>query len=313
MSFSRRIKEELCAKEYPSACCNMACLSAFLRTSGSVITRGGNVGFSFATENLATAERFTAMLDRMFSQKGEMQEVHSGGRVKYVCEFVSDTTLGILTELGILSITAEGISVQMGIDKYLVDNACCKRAYVAGAFLGGGSCTLPTEEGARNTGYHMEFVFSYYETAHNFAELLADFDIIAKLIGRKNTFVVYLKNNDEIQEILSIIGADECSLTLAETVVIKDLNNNANRKLNCDLGNITKQIEAAGRQIKAIKLIEQTIGLDSLPRELKEVCELRLSDELLTLGEMAEELGLTKSCVNHRMRKIMQLASDVAE
>jgi len=208
-------------------------------------------------------------------------------------------------------ITPAGIAVEMSIDKYLTEAECCKRAYVAGAFLGGGSCTLPTEGGARNTGYHLEFVFSYYETAHAFSELLAEFDILAKLIARKSTFVVYVKNNDEIQEALSIIGADGCSLDLAETVVRKDFNNKVNRKMNCDLGNISKQIAAAEKQTEAINTIAQTVGIGSLKRELQELCELRLSDGLLTLEEMAEQLGVTKSCVNHRMRKIIQIAADI--
>ncbi|MBQ9710433.1 MAG: DNA-binding protein WhiA [Clostridia bacterium] len=311
MNFTRQIKKEVVRGGYSSACCRIACLSAFLRTSGSILTRGSTVGFSFFTESSSTAKFFSEMIGSMFSVEGVTLPNKPGAKEKYVCEFVSDSSLGVLVELGILIASPDGIGVQMGIDKFLIEAECCKRAYVAGAFLGGGSCTVPTEDGARNTGYHLEFVFSYYETAHAFSELLAEFDILAKLIERKNTFVVYVKNNDEIQEVLTLIGADECGLTLAETVVRKDFNNKVNRKLNCDLGNISKQIAAAERQIEAINAIAETVGLSSLKRELKDVCELRLADSLLTLEEMADKLGVTKSCVNHRMRKIMQIASDI--
>ena len=247
----------------------------------------------------------------MFSVKGQTSTPKNSSKGKYLCEFVSDNTLSILIELGILVATAEGVGVKMDIDKYLVDSDCCKKAYVAGAFLGGGSCTVPTESGAKNTGYHLEFVFSYYETAHAFSCLLADFDIIAKLIERKNSYVVYVKNNDEIQEILTLVGAEECNLFLADTVIRKDYNNKVNRKLNCDLGNISKQIVASERQIEAINVIEQTVGIASLKVELQELATLRLSDSLLTLEEMAVRLNVTKSCVNHRMRKIMQIANEV--
>lgn len=304
------IKEELASFKYSSGCCKVACLSAFLRTAGTVFVRGGNVGFSFSTESALTAEFFDGIIRGSFAEEGKTTTL-SGGRDKIVCEYVSGGTLGVLAELGLVAVSASGVDVVMGIDRYVTEAECCKRAYVAGAFLGGGSCTVPTDEGAKNTGYHMEFVFSYYETAHAFTEILADFDIIAKLIKRKNSFVVYLKNNDEIQEVLSLTGAENSSLFLAETVVKKDYNNKVNRKLNCDLSNISKQVAAAGRQIEAIETISSTIGLESLRPELKEVCLLRLSDDLLTLDEMAKTLGVTKSCVNHRLRKIIEIASEI--
>ncbi len=310
MNFTRKIKEEVAKVKYPSTCCNIACLSAFLRTSGSIVQRGGNIGFSFNTENATTAKYFSMAIERMFSLKGE-EIPFRNSKEKYTWEYLSDSTLGILIELGILVNTPQGIGVEMGLDKYLVETECCKRAYIAGAFLGGGSCTVPTDDGAKNTGYHLEFVFSYYDTAHAFSELLADFDILAKLIERKKTFVVYVKNNDEIQEILSLISAEDSLLYLAETIVRKDYNNNANRKLNCDLGNISKQIVAAEKQIDAINTIENTIGLSSLKPELKEIAELRLSDSILTLTEMAVRLKLSKSCVNHRMRKLLEIASSI--
>ena len=98
---------------------------------------------------------------------------------------------------------------------------------------------------------------------------------------------------------------------LAETVVVKDINNRANRKLNCDLSNISKQVAAAERQVEAIETISQTVGLSALTPELRAVAELRAADKVLTLEEMANELNVTKSCVNHRMRKIMQIANDL--
>ena len=310
MSFTRTVKEEITRKEFPSACCKIACLSAFLRTAGSIVSKGSNVGFSFFTENAATAAYFCDIVSKAFAIEGNVKSKSSGEKENYSAEFLSDATLGALIELGILSVSADGVKVVFGIDKYITESECCKRAYIAGAFLGGGSCTVPSASGG-STGYHLEFVFSFYETAHDFAELLAEFDIAAKLIERKNTFVVYVKSNEEIQEILTIIGAEESVSVLAETVVVKDINNRANRKLNCDLSNISKQVAAAERQVEAIETISQTVGLSALTPELRAVAELRAADKVLTLEEMANELNVTKSCVNHRMRKIMQIANDL--
>lgn len=311
MNFTRQVKDELAGIKYPSACCSIACLSAFLRTSGSIVTRGEHIGFSFFTERKSTARYFSDIIKGLYSLDGVPTQISVGGKEKHTCEYVGEGTLDILMELGILVLTEDGIGLEIGIDKYLVESDCCKRAYVAGAFLGGGSCTVPSDDAENKTGYHLEFVFSYYETAHAFAELLAEFDILAKLIKRKSTFVVYLKNNDEMQEVLTLIGAENNLLELADTVIRKDFNNNVNRKLNCDLGNISKQLAASEKQTEAINVIKETLGLANLSPELQAVCELRLKDGLLTLEEMASALGVTKSCVNHRMRKIIQLASDI--
>ena len=311
MNFTRQIKDELAEVKYPSTCCSLACLSAFLRTSGSILTRGESIGFSFFTERQSTARYFCGIIKGLYNLDGRLSQVSVGGKDKYTCEYVTEGTLDILIELGILVLAEDGIGLEIGLDKYLIEEDCCKRAYVAGAFLGGGSCTVPSEDSEKKTGYHLEFVFSYYETAHAFSELLAEFDILAKLIKRKNTFVVYVKNNDEMQEVLTLIGAERCALELADTVIRKEFNNNVNRKLNCDLGNISKQIAAAEKQTDAINVIKETIGLGALSPELQAVCELRLKDGLLTLEEMATTLGVTKSCVNHRLRKIVQLAADI--
>ena len=311
MNFTQRIKEELASFEFDSACCRMACLSAFLRTSGSVFTRGGEVGFSFSTESAKTGAYFDGIVSNTFSLKSESPKTADKEREKYVYEYISAGTAEILAELGILSVSSYGISLSVDIDKYLVDAECCKRAYMAGAFLGGGSCTIPTGDGGKKTGYHLEVVFSYYETAHAFAEILAEFDILAKLIERKNSFVVYVKNNDEIQEFLSLIHAEKSLVILADTVVAKEYNNNVNRKINCDLGNISKQVAAAAGQLEAIGIISSTIGLDALKPELKSLCLLRLSDDCMTLEELAAAEGVSKSCINHRMRRIREIAAEI--
>lgn len=347
MNFTRRVKEELAAKAFDSDCCKLACISAFLRTSGSVVSDGRNIGFSFTTESASTAEYFKNLIETRFSLKplpvaaksqpadkqaddrpqpadkqpdvrsDNVQDKTKGMRgaekEKITVEYIDDTTLGILSELGILSLTPEGVSVRVEIDKYLVEEEESKRAYIAGAFLGGGSCTLPSDEAGKRGGYHFEIVFSYYRTASDFAVLMAEFDILVKLISRKNTFVVYIKNNDEIQEALSLMGADNASHELAETVVYKDMNNTANRKRNCDLGNIDKQVKASEKQCAAIEVIMKTVGLDALPPELAALCRLRMKDSYLTYEEMAEELGISKSCVNHRMRRVMKIKEELSD
>jgi DNA-binding protein WhiA len=132
-----------------------------------------------------------------------------------------------------------------------------------------------------------------------------------KLTERKESFIVYFKNGDEISDFLFFLGARKAGFELNDIIVKKVMNNETNRKRNCDMGNINKQIEASLRQVKDINLIIETIGLDKLPITLKETCELRLENQDSTLDEMAKISGLSKSCLNHRLRKIAEIAKNL--
>ena len=186
-----------------------------------------------------------------------------------------------------------------------------RAAYVRGAFLGSGSVTVPEEGKSGNTGYHLEFVFSNYQTATDFCEILSEAYFMPKLTARKESYVVYFKTIDEISDLLAFIGATKAVLTVSEIAVEKDMNNDMNRKINCEMSNMVKQMDASVKQIRAIDKIEETIGLKSLPEGLRQVAEARLKFKKNTLSEIADELGITKSCLNHRFRKIIEIAENL--
>ena len=297
-------------------CCKRAALSAFIRTSGSVVSRNGKFGFEIVTENEGTAEYISDMLESSFglhlTVSGAKFDVLSG-RDKLTFECVGDDAQKLLVSLGVVSINSDGAYLNFGIDEKVIEKDCCKIAYIKGAFLGGGSCTLPDEDALSRTGYHFEIVFSNKVAASDFCELLCGFEILAKLVSRKDCAVVYVKSKEVISDILNVISAEKCLEKLNKIVELKDKTNNENRVNNCSVSNIDKTVTASVKQVRAITVIADTIGLQSLDKLLFDVAEARLADTNASMQELAERLRISKSCINHRMRKIFELSESLGK
>jgi DNA-binding protein WhiA len=314
-NFTEEIKNEIIENGLSDEKSILAFLSAYIRTSGSIISRHGEYGFEIITENERTAEFICDILEYNFgitvTVAGAKFDAFSG-RDKLTFDCVGENAIDLLSRLKILKRDADGVSLIFGIDEDLVSDEDSKCAYLKGAFLGGGSCTLPDEQTYSRTGYHFEIVFSNKITAGDFCELLCDFEILAKLVSRKDTAVVYVKSNEVISDILNIISADKCLEKLNKIVELKDKTNRDNRINNCSVSNIDKAVTASVAQIKAIETISQTIGLQSLDKNLFEVAEARLADRNASMQELADRLNITKSCINHRMRKILEISKQLS-
>ncbi|MDE7453051.1 MAG: DNA-binding protein WhiA, partial [Clostridia bacterium] len=216
-----------------------------------------------------------------------------------------------LSDIGIVKYNGDERFLTFGISDKVIANDCCKAAYVKGAFLGGGSCTLPEESVLSRTGYHLEIVFSNKIAANDFCELLCSFEILAKLVARKDSAVVYVKSKEVISDILHVLSAYSCLEKLNKLVELKDKTNNANRVNNCSVSNIDKTVTASVNQVRAIEIISGTVGLQSLDKMLFDVAEARLADKNASMQELACRLSISKSCINHRMRKILDLAKSL--
>lgn len=315
-NFTEEIKYELTSVQLSDECCKRAALSAFIRTSGSVVSRNGKFGFEIVTENEGTAEYISDMLESSFglhlTVSGAKFDVLSG-RDKLTFECVGDDAQKLLVSLGIVSINSDGAYLNFGIDEKVIEKDCCKIAYIKGSFLGGGSCTLPDEDALSRTGYHFEIVFSNKVAASDFCELLCGFEILAKLVSRKDCAVVYVKSKEVISDILNVISAEKCLEKLNKIVELKDKTNNENRVNNCSVSNIDKTVTASVKQVRAITVIADTIGLQSLDKLLFDVAEARLADTNASMQELAERLRISKSCINHRMRKIFELSESLGK
>lgn len=313
-NFTEEIKNEIINSTVGGACCRAAFLSAYVRTSGSIVSGNGRFGFEIVTENEKAAEYINNLFMQTFAITlvfGGAQHDSKSGRDKLRFAYDGENAVGVLEKLGIVKRRSGELNLVFGIDGKTVKNNCCKPSYIRGAFLGGGSCTLPEEQTYSRTGYHFEIVFSNKAAASDFCDLLCEFEILAKLVSRKDSSVVYVKSKEVISDLLDLMGADKCLKKLNRIVEFKDKSNNENRVSNCSVSNIDKTVTASVAQIKAIEIISQTMGLQSLGKNLFDVAEARLADPNASMQELAVRLGVSKSCLNHRMRKIMAISSQL--
>lgn len=192
------------------------------------------------------------------------------------------------------------------VNPVVIKSLCCKRAYLRGVFLAVGSISNPEK------GYHLECVCEDLTQAGQLVDTLQIFDIQAKIVVRKRYQVVYIKESEEIVSFLNVIGAHISLMNLENLRILKDVRNSVNRRVNCEAANITKTVNAAAKQIDDIQYIKEHYGLDNLPDNLRQIAQLRLEYPDATLKELGEYLTppVGKSGVNHRLRKLSELAKN---
>ncbi len=186
----------------------------------------------------------------------------------------------------------------------LVEDNLCRAAFLRGAFLSGGSIMDPANE------YHLELVTSHYYLVREVKALLYELEINAKITQRKGNYIVYFKDSEEIEDILTRMGAPISAMGVMDAKAMKEIRNSVNRISNCEYANLSKTVDAAGKQMEAIKKIEETIGLDALTPQLYEVAIARRENPEATMTELCEILGgtVTKSGLNHRLRKLIEIS-----
>ena len=195
------------------------------------------------------------------------------------------------------------------VDGMLVQRSCCKRAYIRGAFLVSGSMSDPQKS------YHFEIVCSSEKQAEQLCILMREFVPDAKVVRRKKYYIVYIKEGAQIVDILNVMEAYTSLMDLENVRIVKEMRNTVNRKVNCETANINKTVGAAVRQIEDIRLIERKLGLSSLADNLREIAEARLEHPDTPLKELGEYLSppVGKSGVNHRLRKLSEIAEQLRE
>lgn len=303
MSFAAHTKKELTMIESDS-CCEKAELSALIRMNGSVQLTSGRIVLDISTENAAIARRIYSLLKKMFQVHTELL-VRKKMRLKKNNVYIVRVPGQVQELLSKLHIVSEGFQFTPGIEKAILRRTCCKRAYLRGAFLAGGSVNNP-----EGSSYHLEIASMYEEHSGALCQLANEFDLNARCIERKKGFILYIKEGEKIIEFLSLIGAHQALLRFEDVRIMKDMRNSVNRLVNCETANLNKTIGAAVRQIDNIKLLEKELGLENLPEKLREVAEIRLKYPDLNLKEVGDMLKgqVSKSGVNHRLRKIDELA-----
>jgi len=305
ISFASETKKELTNLEVKD-CCGLAELSALIQMNGSLSFTNKKLAVDVQTENAAIARRIYTLIKRYYPVNVELL-VRKKMRLKknnvYIVRLV-DEARRILEDLGIMG---EGYDFKNVISPQLIEKKCCKRSYLRGAFLAGGSVNNP-----ETSSYHLEIFSLYKEHSDSLCELMNSFDLNGKTLERKKGYITYLKEAEKITDFLIIIGANNAMLKFEDIRIVRDMRNSVNRLVNCETANLNKTIGAAIRQVENIKYIQATVGLDVLPEKLREIAELRVAHQDVTLKELGEMISsgpISKSGINHRLRKI----DDVAE
>lgn len=312
MSYTTDIKKEIIhrmAGNFSSATSKKACLSAFIRTSGTLGVQGGIPAFFVVSETENVAEFFTQLFFDVFGK--ELYVTHASkdkksGRDKLVLQCPPAFSVDALSALRLLKRDKQNI--RSGICKRLVKTEEDIVAYVQGAFLGSGSCMLPK---TGSGGYHLEMVFEEGETARDFCALLAEIELMAKVVKRKESFVVYVKSKEGISDFLSVVGAENALKKFVSCLEKRDEANHDNRARNCIAGNADKTAIASVKQILALEKLTKKTPLNQLSEELSSLAKARMKHPEKSLRELAELLNISKSCINHRMRKLMEMAEEL--
>lgn len=315
MSFSSQTKNKLSRLEIQNDCCPKAELAALIRMSGTIQLAGrGNINIKFSTENAAIARRVFSLIKKLYNSQIEVM-VRKNKQLKKNNNYLmiihdKKSVDNIIKDTGLFNEKQRFLlDINYKIPKDLIKKRCCKRAYIRGAFLGGGSLSDPEKT------YHLEFVTHNKDHAQDLSYIINSFNLNSKIVIRKDYYVVYLKEGEQIVDLLNIIEAHSSLLELENIRVVKGIRNNINRIVNCETANLSKTINAAVRQVENIKYIENTIGIEKLPKSLQELANIRLYNKEASLKELGNMLSipLGKSGVNHRLRKIESIAENLKE
>lgn len=313
MSFSSDVKDELSRQISQGRHCQIAEISAIISLCGKVIiSTDDKYSIKVHTENVAVARKYFTLIKKTFNINTEISirrnvylkksrtysiliKGHEDSeRVLNACKLIEKKEI------------KENLSI---VSNLVIQNSCCKRAFIRGAFLAAGSISDPEKF------YHLEIVCTNMQKAIQLQEIIRAFDIEAKIVQRKKYFVVYIKEGSQIVEILNVMEAHVSLMNLENVRILKEMRNSVNRQVNCETANINKTVSAAVKQIEDIRYIKEHMGFEGLSDGLEDVARIRLEYPEATLKELGALLNppVGKSGVNHRLRKLSNLAQELRE
>ena len=313
MSFSGNVKEELSHQIAQARHCQIAELAALISMCGAVvITPGEKYRIKIHTEKIAVARKCFTLVTKTFNIRTDIsvrRNLEKGSETYMLVIREHEDALRILQATKLIGEREDAYSALHIVDPILVQQPCCKRAFLRGAFLAAGSMSDP------NKAYHFEIVCTTVNMAEQLRRMMCSFSMDAKIVARKKMYVVYLKEGAQLVDMLNIMEAHVSLMELENVRILKEMRNAVNRKVNCETANINKTVSAAVKQVEDIRYIQQTIGLDKLSDGLKEMAILRLEHPDATLKELGEisDPPVGKSGVNHRLRKIGEIAESVRQ
>ena len=313
MSFSSEVKKELTCVPYGARHCMLAELAAMVLMGGYFKYENHKFELEFHTENAAIARKYFTIIKKAFNINTEIvlktsKKVHKKQTYILVTK-ESEEAEKILKATTLLRHENDKLILRDIIEHDLIKSTCCKRAYLRGAFLGAGSVSDPEK------GYHLEYVNRNESHAHFLQEIMTTMDMDPKIVMRKGNYVLYIKEGTRIVDLLNIMGAHNALMELENVRIVKEVRNNVNRIVNCETANLKKTVSAAIKQVEDIEYIQATIGIAALPENLQQVALFRLENPDSSLKELGQLLNppVGKSGVNHRLKKISEIADELRE
>lgn len=312
MSFSGKAKSELSYRESAARHCQIAeCAAILCYSAGVILEEEEQPVLKFSTENIAVARKYFTLLEKAFNIKAEIS-IRRNQDKKSILYLIKvggrKQTDRILKAAKLLreSENQEGIS---GVSSLVFQNVCCKRAFLRGAFLTAGSMSDP------NKSYHFEIVCASPEKAGILQKMMHGFEMDAKVVKRKKSFVVYLKEGTQISLALNVMDAPVALMEFENIRILKEMRNTVNRKVNCETANIHKTVSAAVKQMEDITYIRDNMGFEKLSDGLRDMAITRLQYPEATLKELGELMPepVGKSGVNHRLRRLGEIAEKLRE
>ena len=295
MSFSSDAKAELCKDFIEKKCCALAEAEGVLLFCNSV----GLDQIRLVTESEAFAARLPQLFRKAF--KLDFDEVQEGGKFAFLIQDRAKIDR-IFDAIGY----SPAQSVSLHVNYALLEKDCCRQAFLRGAFLSGGSVTDPEKR------YHLELSTNHHKVSRETESLLLDQGFLPKTTLRNGSSILYFKQSEGIEDFLAFLGAPVAAMGVMEAKIEKDMKNKINRIVNCDNANTSKVVEAAQTQIAAIRVLREQSRFENLNEKLRQTAELREQNPEATLAELADMFDppITKSALNHRLRKLCELANE---
>ena len=298
MSFSSEVKKELASIMPERSCCRKAQLYGMLEAGRSFSASR----MTLQTESGAVADLFEWLLREVCRVEPQCSETPDVSNKFHTLSVPEEHCEAVWDYFG-----HARNAYAMRLNRANLECDTCAAAYIRGVFLACGAMTTP------QIGYHMEFSIPYYHLSRDWQALFSEWGLTAREIRRKGNYVLYLKESEQIEDCLTLMGAINASLELMNIKMVKDIRNKANRITNCESANIDKIVAAASRQVTAVKTLQRTCGIDALPDDLQELARLRLENPEYSLRELGESLAepISRSGVNHRLNRIMEFAENL--
>lgn len=310
MSFSTLVKDELCRVElHNDICCMKSEILGVILTGNLFLNESNRKNVKMVTENAAFARRVYSTIRKVYGISPEVAIRRNSKLKKHVSYSIILASMQVINKIlydfGI-SAFSEG---EFAPTNTILKKVCCKKSFLRAAFLTGGSISDPEKT------YHLEIATHNRLCAELVRDLLKEYGINVKIITRKGNYVAYIKEGENIVDFLNIIGAHGALMELENVRILKDMRNNVNRIVNCETANLEKTVNASVRQVENIKFIQSTVGFGKLPENLVEIANMRLEYAEASLKELGEMLHpiLGKSGVNHRLRKLDEIAEQIRE